>query len=203
MKRIFSILWIFVLTVCAFGQQVETYAIEVSFFPEDAQMWSYPVNNTAFMRGKSSVKLATVNSQSIDFYLHGELKVDSIVVENAIDFTSEKVLYRRNYSQIALKTTIDTKDILQGKELTIHYSGFMNPSRARSLSDYMRIDKKEGVFLRSFGYSLWFPVFLSDDQESHKANFESVTLNLPAGFRGIVVGELLRETTGFILPARL
>ncbi len=194
MKKLHLILWIFVLSVCAFGQQVETYAIEVSFFPENAQMWSYPVNNTAFMRGKASVKLATVNSQSIDFYLHGELKVDSIVVENAIDFTSEKVLYRRNYSQIALKTTIDAKDILQGKELTIHYSGFMNPSRARSLSDYMRINKQEGVFLRSFGYSLWFPVFLSDIQESHVANFESVILNLPAGYKGVVGGELIQET---------
>ncbi len=193
MEKIFSILWILILPVCVFGQQVETYIIDVTFFPEDAEMWSYPVNNTAFMRGETRVKLRTVNTQSIDFYLHGELKIDSIVVDNAIDYTTEKVLYRRNYSQIALKTTIAGKDILQDKEIRIHYSGFMNPSRARSLSDYMRIDKHEGVFLRSFGYSLWFPVFLTDEQESHIANFESVTLNLPTEFKGIVVGDLVEE----------
>jgi len=48
---------------------------------------------------------------------------------------------------VALKTTLKSAEIAPGKAIKIFYSGFMNPSRARSLSDYMHINKENGVFL--------------------------------------------------------
>ena len=71
----------------------------------------------------------------------------------------------------------------------------MNKSRARSMSDYMHIDKKEGVFLRSYGYSLWFPIFLKSGENSYEADFKKVQITLPKGFRCIVSGSLISETT--------
>ena len=130
------------------AQQVNSYSINVEFFPEDAQMWNYSVANDAFMRGNSKVNFSQINSNNIVFYLHGELKIDSIISGNtSIKYNSEKIFYKMNYSSVALKTTISSSAIALDETLNIYYSGFMNPSRARSLSNYMHINKNEGVFL--------------------------------------------------------
>jgi hypothetical protein len=58
----------------------------------------------------------------------------------------------------------------------------------------MYINKNKGVFLRAYGYSLWFPVFVkSEQQESYKANFKNITIKLPADYKCIVSGELEKE----------
>lgn len=79
--------------------------------------------------------------------------------------------------------------------MEIYYSGFMNPSRTRALSNYMHINKNSGVYLRAYGYSLWFPVFIEPDDNSYETNFQRVSVNLPAGFKAVVVGKLISETT--------
>lgn len=176
------------------AQQVKSYSINVDFFPGSAQMWGYPVSNEAFMRGNSKVVFPEIADKQITFYLHGELKIDSIIADGKkIDYDSEKTWYRKNYSRVALKTTVKSAELRSVKAIKIFYSGFMNPSRARSLSDYMRINKEKGVFLRSHGYSLWFPVFIDSRQETYRADFKRVRISLPEKYKCVVAGELVKE----------
>ncbi|RLD26481.1 MAG: hypothetical protein DRI75_11655 [Bacteroidetes bacterium] len=177
------------------AQQVSDYTIDVHFFPKDAQMWGYSVSDKSFMRGSTKVEFSELNADTLTFYLHGELKIDSIISGNkALKYASKKIFYNKDYSNIGLITTIDFPYKIQKKTITIHYSGFMNPSRARSLSDYMRINKEEGVFLRGYYYSPWFPVFQSPDEDDYEVNFKNITVKLPQGFNAVVTGELLSET---------
>ena len=177
------------------AQHVESYLINIEFFPNDAQMWNYPVSSDVFMRGNSTLKLSEIDSTESTFYLHGEFKIDSITSDNKlIKYNSKKVLYDYNYSLTALKTTIQSNDLSPDKTLNVYYSGFMNASRARSLSDYMHINKEEGVFIRAYGYSLWFPVFLESGQDSYEADFKIIKVTLPKNFKCVVTGELINET---------
>jgi hypothetical protein len=57
----------------------------------------------------------------------------------------------------------------------------------------MRIDQEEGVFLRSYGYSLWFPVFIDPGQDTYQTNFIEVKLKLHGEFKAIVAGHKIRE----------
>ncbi|NAS32728.1 hypothetical protein GTQ40_17240 [Flavobacteriaceae bacterium R38] len=177
------------------AQKVNDYTIDVHFFPKDAQMWGYPVSSKSFMRGSTRVEFSNQNIDTISFYLHGELKVDSISSgQSVIKYKSEKVFYEYDYSNIGLKTTIDFPDEIHEKTLTIYYSGFMNPSRTRSLSDYMRINQTEGVFLRGHYYSPWFPIFQRPYEDDYEVNFKKITVKLPSKFKAVVTGKLLSET---------
>lgn len=177
------------------AQRVSDYTIDVHFFPKDAQMWGYTVSDKSFMRGSAKVEFSELNVDTLTFYLHGELKIDSIISENkAIKYTSEKIFYDMDYSNIGLRTTIDFPNAIKKETITVHYSGFMNPSRARSLSDYMRVNKEEGVFLRGYYYSLWFPAFQKPDEDDYEVNFKKITVKLPKSFNAVVTGKLLSET---------
>ena len=94
---------------------------------------------------------------------------------------------------VALQVTVGSADDMPGKQLSVYYSGFINPSRARGLSDYMYINKNKGIFLRSYGYSLWFPIFIKPNQDTYDADFKNVTVKLPADYKCIVAGELIDE----------
>ena len=194
-KLLFSlILAAYIINIHA--QIVSSYSINVEFFPEDAKMWGHPVSPDAFMQGKSQVEFSELTSDKIIFYLHGELKIDSIMSGNKqIEYNSDKVLYDYSYNRLALKVTVISSDVEIDKTLNIYYSGFMNPSKGGSLSNYMHINKINGVFLRAYGYSLWFPVFLESNQDSYKANFKNITVKLPKNFKCIVTGELINENT--------
>ena len=177
------------------AQAVRSYTISAEFFPEDAKMYGYSVSPDAFMRASAVVEFAKTDKERLTFYLHGELAIDSILSDSKnIEYESDKVLYYYDYSQVALKVTVKSSDIGPDKSLEIRYSGFFNPSRARGLSDYMRIHKDGGVFLRAYGYSLWFPVFLEMEEDSYEADFQSVTVKVPADFKVIVAGELISES---------
>ncbi len=177
------------------AQSAQNYIINIEFFPSDAKMWNYPVANDAFMRGNSQVKLSEINTDSLFFYLHGELKVDSIISNHQrIEYNSNKVLYDYSFNMVALKTTFDASKLESTSHIDIYYSGFFNPSKARSLSDYMHINKNKGVYLRSYGYSLWFPIFIEPEQDSYSASFEKITVKTPENLKTIVTGELLNET---------
>ncbi len=186
----------FILSLLPFvsaGQDIPTITISADFFPQDASVYSYPVSPRSFMRGAMEINRTNTPPQKDVFYLHGELRVDSILSGGKkLDYESKKVLYRYDYSRVAVKTQVQ-ETYNEDQALQIYYSGFFNPSGARSLSDYMRIDQQEGVFLRSYGYSLWFPVFLEPEDEPYKANFKNININLPAGFKAVVSGKLLEE----------
>jgi hypothetical protein len=174
--------------------KVDSYDIHVEFFPEDAEMYGRQVPNDAFMRGNATVEFSNIADSSVSFYLHGELKIDSIVADKkSIEYGTKKVFYQEDYSGIGLKTTFNTSELIQGKPLQIYYSGYMNPSKVRSLSNYMHINKNRGVFLRAYRYSIWFPVFVEPGFESYEANFKNVIVTLPKDYRCVVSGELLSE----------
>jgi hypothetical protein len=182
------------IAVCIQAQKVNSYEMSAEFFPEDAQMYNNPVSPDAFMRANSLIEFSEISDEEVIFYLHGELVVDSIFVHNKkIEFKSEKVLFYYSYNMVAIQVTITSNDVITDKGIRVYYSGFINPSRARGLSDYMLIDKNKGVFLRSYGYSLWFPIFIQSGQDSYDVNFKKVTVKLPADFKCIVAGELVDE----------
>ena len=77
------------------SQPVQTYSIEAEFFPEDAQMYGYRVASDAFMRARASMMPGEMPGDSLTFYLHGELKIDSIRSGGeTISYDSERMLYR-------------------------------------------------------------------------------------------------------------
>lgn len=177
------------------AQEVSDYTIDVQFFPKDAQVSGYSVSDKSFMRGSAKVEFSEINTDSLTFYLHGELKIDSILSGNTVvKYESEKIFYDKSYNNIGLATTIDSLNAIKRGTITVHYSGFMNPSRARSLSDYMRINKVEGVFLRGYYYSLWFPVFHKPEKPDYEVNFKKVTIKLPENFNAVVTGKLISES---------
>ncbi len=175
------------------AQEISKYDINVRFFPEDASMWGYPVANDAFMRGTAEIAFEGSFEDSLAFYLHGELEIDSILMEGkSVEFITEKVLYEEDYSMVATRFAFGTRDLDNGNELVIAYSGFFNPSRARSLSDYMHIQKEKGVFLRATGYSNWFP-FPEGMDIFDKVPFGKVTVTTPRRFKTVVSGVLEQE----------
>lgn len=194
MKRL---IFLILFTSCIFhlpGQTVDSYSITAEFFPEDARMYNLPVSPQNFMRATALIEISDIDEAEMVFYLHGELGIDSIrAAGQKIEYKAEKVLYDYSYSLLALKVSFNTRDVAPGNELQVHYSGFINHSRARSLSDYMQINKNSGVFLRAYGYSLWFPVFTESGQGSYQSDFKSVAINLPEEFKCVVAGELVDE----------
>lgn len=170
------------MTLMNFALKVISYRLEVSFKPHES-----------YMEGKAVVKLEGIKDKELVFYLHGELNVDSLDGgENVTGFNQEKVFYRRDYSLSATKVTVRTDKVAGKEKLEIYYSGFFNPSRARSPSDYMRVTANE-VLLRSHGYSLWFPVFLGDNDDGYKTDFSKVTIKTPEELVSVFVGEKMDE----------
>lgn len=164
--------------------KVKEYSLDVSFKPEEA-----------FMKGKAVVKFeAPVKTEArLVFYLHGELFTESITYKNQkVKFEQKPGYYYDDYSLIANQVSFYLNQLDADLEITVNYSGYFNPSKARSPSDYMRIAKNE-VLLRSYGYSVWFPVFLHDGQDSYKVDFKTVTLQTPKHLKPVFVGNKLNE----------
>jgi hypothetical protein len=122
--------------------KVKEYSIDVSFKPEKA-----------FMKGKAVLKFesAVKTDAPLVFYLHGELTTKSITYKNQkVKFEQKPGYYYDDYSLIANQVLIHLDQLDTNHEITIDYSGYFNPSKARSQSDYMRITKNE-VLLRRKG----------------------------------------------------
>jgi hypothetical protein len=165
--------------------QVTAYELDVRFEPADGTL-----------RGRALVLIDpdVVDGDRLTFHLHGELEVERVLVDgHPVTTTSEPVFYDSDYSLVATRVTfpLEGRDVGAGVEVT--YAGPFHASRARSPSDYMRIDA-DGVHLRSFGYSLWFPVFLGAEADSHAVSFLSVRLDVPAEFVPVFTGTFLEET---------
>jgi hypothetical protein len=164
--------------------RVKSYELDVTFIPKKHAM-----------KGKAIIRFIpnSVKKEKLVFYLHGELSVDSLEIEGEkIPYSSNLVFYPGDYSGVAQKVEAPMEKIDLSKELTVVYSGYFNASRARSLSDYMRIDQ-DGVLLRAYGYSLWFPMFLESNQDWYSVSFPKVTIRTPADFTSVFVGTRVRD----------
>ncbi|HWR81992.1 MAG TPA: hypothetical protein VN285_01670 [Candidatus Deferrimicrobium sp.] len=134
----------------------------------------------------------TIDLDSVVFYLHGELNVDSLSLDDQeVKLNQQSVFYSSDYSLVANRVSFAVSR--NGPcRFTTYYQGFFSPSRCRSQSDYMRIDD-DGVFLRSFGYSLWFPILLEPDEDSYAVDFADVRLRTPVEFTPVFAGERVSE----------
>jgi len=162
--------------------RVSNYGLDVTFDPRRAFMSAIAV---------VSFDSTMARGDSVVFYLHGEIGVDSLLADGRrIEFNQQPAYYYYDYSLVANRVAFRL-EIDSSKHLTVYYSGYFNPSKARSPSDYMRIDN-DGVFLRSYGYSLWFPTFLESNVDSYDADFD-VTLRLPREFVPVFAGERISD----------
>jgi len=164
--------------------RVRSYSIDATFEPAHGRM-----SAVAEVRFDP----ASVTGNTVAFYLHGELRVDSIkVAGNRITAVQKLVYHEDDYSRVANRIEVDVGDLDLSDGLLVGYSGYFNPSVVAAISNYMRIDG-DGVFLRSLGYSIWFPVFIDSWRDSYEVSFPSVTLRTPPEFRAVFAGDRVRE----------
>lgn len=183
---ILLVLFFFGLTQMFANQdlRVKSYELDVTFAPKEHSM-----------KGKAVIHFnpTPVKIEKMVFYLHGELSVESLELDGEkIPFSSDLVFYPSDYSAVAVKVEAPIAKFDPSKALTVMYSGWFNPSRARAISNYMRIDS-DGVLLRAYGYSLWFPIFLESRQDSYEVSFPSVIIRTPADFVSVFTGNRLKD----------
>ncbi len=189
MMRVFVVKFIAILAAmcCAAPLQAKNYELAVEFFPDKS-----------ILSGEALIwlKERRLDDSNGTFFLHGELRVTSIEMNGkAVDYSENVVFFDNEYSLVALKVDIDLSTV--GEDVTgplrIKYKGPFHASAVRSPSDYMRIDH-DGVFLRSYGYSVWFPIFLGDGNFASTADFQRVALTTPEKFTAVFAGELMSES---------
>lgn len=165
------------------ASKVSAYDLDIEFSPAQSSM-----------QGQAIVTFEKPLEQGKHtFYLHGELDVDTITLNaQELEFETESVYYSSNYALVADKVSFDLDSNVENATLTVTYRGHFHPSKARSPSDYMRIDE-DGVLLRAYGYSLWFPVFLADNADVYKVDFANVRFKLPRQYQLVFVGEKVSE----------
>ena len=189
MRRWWILCFVFFLTVnLSFASnypKVKSYDLDIEFSPTKSSL-----------DGMVSVVLDNEDSITDDiiFYLHGELRVDSIKQDGApVEFSQTKDFYDFEYSLVANKTVLPKAQKISDSPLNIFYHGHMHPSSVASPSDYMRIDPT-GVYLRSYGYSLWFPVFLPPRVDGYRVDFNRVVLKTPPEFKTVFIGRHLGDS---------
>jgi hypothetical protein len=170
--------------VAAENPVVDRYTLDAAFQPGSARMEGCATGHFACTGDLPKV---------VTCYLHGELTVDSAqIAGRRITVDQQPVFYGYDYSLIATEVSLPLDGVSCESTLTVYYSGYFHPSNARSPSDYMRIDN-EGVFLRAYGYSLWFPVFVPSGSNDPIATFTKVTIRTPSEFQSVFVGRKTGE----------
>jgi hypothetical protein len=165
--------------------EVASYRLEAEFMPAEARMAG--TARIVFDEAEHPLGQAA-------FYLHGELRVKSVRAgDRDLEFSQEVVFYPYNYAGVAVEVGVDLSALSAGEVLTVVYEGYFNPSRATANSNYMRIDDT-GVYLRSYGYSLWFPVFMPPGHEEYPVDFPEVTITTPAAYTAVVAGQRTGES---------
>jgi len=161
-----------------------SYELDVTFDPQRSFMEGVAV--LRFPRQKDPVHELTL-------YLHGELRFDSIRLgDRDLPVHQDSILHESDYSLVARRAVVETRDSHMDEPLTVRYSGYFHPSQARSPSDYMRVED-DGVLLRSYYYSIWFPVVLGPGEQSHVTSFPSVVIRTPRDFHAVFTGSRVRE----------
>lgn len=174
--------------VCATATAQElrpaSYDLDVTFRPADCAMTA---------RADIRFAPAPERPDEVVFYLHGELDVDSLAIGGTpVPIEQDKVLYEYDASLVATRVRVPSEGLDLAAGLHVRYSGAVHRSSARSPSDYMRIDQ-DGVYLRSYGYSLWFPVFLEAGRDTYPVSFPEVVLRTPAEFTAVFAGRKVDE----------
>jgi hypothetical protein len=194
------------------GQRIISYDLDIAVVPEAVTDYAgfieimhgqRPSRNKKdsvkaypHMTGEAVMQVAieTEPATSLAFYLHGELRVHEILIDNvSAEFTQQPVFYPRNYSAIATQATVELDRPRTGiLDVTVKYGGMFNPSYATSPSNYMRIDR-EGAYLRAHGYSLWFPVLTGPQIAGETADFRRITVRTPEPFRAALTGRKVSD----------
>jgi len=192
---------------------VKSYQLDVSFFP-DAYLdyaglievlsgqrpgWNKEdsVKNYPHMKGKAVIVIdfGHAPKDSLTFYLHSELGVHDIKLgESPLKFSQNTVFYPSNYSMVANQVTLKLNQVSGTHPLSIVYGGVFSPSYSSSPSNYMRIDN-QGAYLRSYGYSLWFPVLIEAQNDTPVVDFIELKISTPESFRGVFTGQRVKEYT--------
>jgi hypothetical protein len=167
----------------AWASEAQSYAIDLTYSP---------------FSGRTSVvarvKLKPEPAKTVVFYLHDELKVTAVRVDGrSVSFRQTTVPYEYSYDTKAARIEVETegRDISGGLEVV--YNGRFSPSAARSPSDYMRGDR-DGLYLRSYAYSLWFPIFAEDRTSFPAVDFDKVRISAPKDYRAVFVGDEISRT---------
>lgn len=170
-------------SVFAGTAKVSGYTLDIEFSPQES-----------LMHGLATITFTgPLKSGTQTFYLHGELNVESISMNGQdMEFETGQVFYDASYALVADRVSFKLDRDVQNAELTVSYQGYFHPSAARSPSDYMRIGE-QGVLLRSYYYSLWFPVFLEDGDDVYRADFPSVRFKIPSQYQLVFIGEKTAE----------
>lgn len=133
-------------------------------------------------------------ADTLVFLLHGELRVDSVAVaDRPAEFTQGPRFYELDYSLVANEVRVPIEGLDPTRGLFLRYSGPFHASRARSPSDYMRIDA-DGALLRGYFYSPWFPV-RDEGMDPRPITFERVEIDVPDRYTAVFCGERLAERT--------
>ncbi len=191
--------------------RVLSYELDVSFMPQAELSFSQLIealtgevyddikNSTQrfpYMEGSAAVTvdLGSKPINRLTFFLHSELRVSAVRIENReLSFTQDREYYRYSYTLLANRVDVQLPRASGRVTLRFEYAGFFHRSFAGSTSNYMRLDR-DGVFLRSHGYSLWFPTILNDkERERHRVDFNAVRITTPKKLRAVFTGQRLRE----------
>jgi hypothetical protein len=166
------------------GAKVEDYVIEAEFIPEQSRMSA--TVDISFVPG-------SVKEDTLVFFLHGELGVEYVEIGGQrVEALQELVFHENDYSNVANRVNVPLENVESTGGMRVGYSGYFHPSVVGAMSNYMRIDR-DGVFLRSLGYSIWFPVFVETWRDSYDVSFSKVTIRTPADFRAVFAGEHVQE----------
>lgn len=163
--------------------RVATYVIDLTYAPE-----------VPGIEGRAEVSFAQGVEwpDVLTFFLHGELWTDEVLLNGTpVEVDQDLVFYPSDYSAVARRCRFEVPDGGAPKTLSIRYSGKLNPSVARAPSNYMRVDS-DGVFLRSFPYSVWFPIFLEAGQDTSQVDAE-LTIRTPPDFVAVATGRRLSD----------
>lgn len=174
---------LFAASIFATTDKPSNYLLDVEFTP-----------HSSHMQGQATMQFnEPLTEGRKTFWLHGELDVDSITLNSKpVEFETRKVFYDMDYALVADEVSFDVDADTPHAELVVTYQGHFHPSSARSPSDYMRIDD-DGVFLRAWGYSPWFPVFLGPDEDVYQAAFPNVRFKVPRQYQLVFIGEKISE----------
>lgn len=133
------------------------------------------------------------SADELTFYLHDELTVKDVRLGNQpVRFRQETVGNEYSYDMKANLVHVDVRGKDLSQALRVVYEGRFSPSKARSPSDYMRGDQ-DGLYLRAYGYSMWFPTFEGPNQQPSRADYR-LKVTTPAAFRAVFVGQKLERT---------
>lgn len=168
----------------AWASEAQSYAIDLTYSPSSGR-----TSITAEVKLKPEPQAKTVV-----FYLHDELKVTAVRIGGkSVSFRQTTVPYDYSYDTKAARIEVETDGRDPGEGLEVVYNGWFSPSKARSPSDYMRGDH-DGLFLRSYAYSLWFPIFAEDRTGFPPVNFEKVRISAPKNYRAAFIGNEISRT---------